>query len=471
MNDTYNSPFSSRYASKKMQELFSPQYKYQTFRKLWYSLAKAQHELGLRVTEAQVNELKEHLEDIDFNVVADKENEIKHDVMAHIYAYGLVAPNAKSIIHLGATSCYVTDNTDLIIYKEALIYTKNLLLGVMSYLCEFIEKTKSIPTLGYTHYQPAQLVTVGKRASLRLQDFLTDLEEINFCLTQIKFLGCRGTTGTEASFMELFNNDETKIDEMNKKIASDFGFEETFDVCGQTYPRKLDYRILSSLSSISQSCYKLANDIRLLQHDNQLQEPFSSNQVGSSAMPYKRNPMRCERICSLSRYLQSNTLNASMTSSTQFLERSLDDSAIRRISLPEGFLCVDSILHLTQNVINGLEVNTKVIEASVKDYLPFIATENIMMEACKKGADRQVVHKIIRDVTIEESNQLKEGQKIDLLKELLKYKELKLNKKEIKDILNPTLYIGRRANQAQNLVNKIRPLLKGAILEADEIKL
>ena len=471
MNATYNSPFSSRYASKKMQELFSPQYKYQTFRKLWYSLAKAQHELGLRVTEAQVNELKEHLEDIDFNVVADKEKEIKHDVMAHIYAYGLVAPNAKSIIHLGATSCYVTDNTDLIIYKEALIYTKNLLLGVMSYLCDFIEKTKSIPTLGYTHYQPAQLVTVGKRASLWLQDFLTDLEEINFCLTQIKFLGCRGTTGTEASFMELFNNDETKIDEMNKKIASDFGFEETFDVCGQTYPRKLDYRILSSLSSISQSCYKLANDIRLLQHDNQLQEPFSSNQVGSSAMPYKRNPMSCERICSLSRYLQSNTLNASMTSSTQFLERSLDDSAIRRISLPEGFLCVDSILHLTQNVINGLEVNTKVIEASVKDYLPFIATENIMMEACKKGADRQVVHKIIRDVTIEESNKLKEGQEIDLLKELLKYKELKLNKKEIKDILNPTLYIGRSATQSQNLVNKIRPLLKGAILEADEIKL
>ena len=471
MNDTYNSPFSSRYASKKMQELFSPQYKYQTFRKLWYSLAKAQHELGLRVTEAQVNELKEHLEDIDFNVVADKEKEIKHDVSAHIYAYGLVAPNAKSIIHLGATSCYVTDNTDLIIYKEALIYTKNLLLGVMSYLCDFIEETKSIPTLGYTHYQPAQLVTVGKRASLWLQDFLTDLEEINFCLTQIKFLGCRGTTGTEASFMELFNNDETKIDEMNKKIASDFGFEETFDVCGQNYPRKLDYRILSSLSSISQSCYKLANDIRLLQHDNQLQEPFSSNQVGSSAMPYKRNPMRCERICSLSRYLQSNTLNASMTSSTQFLERSLDDSAIRRISLPEGFLCVDSILHLTQNVISGLEVNTKVIEASVKDYLPFIATENIMMEACKKGADRQVVHKIIRDVTIEESNKLKEDQKIDLLKELLKYKELKLNKKEIKDILNPALYIGRSATQAQNLVNKIRPLLKGAILEADEIKL
>ena len=471
MNDTYNSPFSSRYASKKMQELFSPQYKYQTFRKLWYSLAKAQHELGLRVTEAQVNELKEHLEDFDFNVVANKEKEIKHDVMAHIYAYGLVAPNAKSIIHLGATSCYVTDNTDLIIYKEALIYTKNLLLGVMSYLCDFIEKTKSIPTLGYTHYQPAQLVTVGKRASLWLQDFLTDLEEINFCLTQIKFLGCRGTTGTEASFMELFNNDETKIDEMNKKIASDFGFEETFDVCGQTYPRKLDYRILSSLSSISQSCYKLANDIRLLQHDNQLQEPFSSNQVGSSAMPYKRNPMRCERICSLSRYLQSNTLNASTTSSTQFLERSLDDSAIRRISLPEGFLCVDSILHLTQNVINGLELNTKVIEASVKNYLPFIATENIMMEACKKGADRQVVHKIIRDVTIEESNKLKEGQKIDLLKELLKYKELKLNKKEIKDILNPTLYIGRSATQSQDLVNKIRPLLKGAILEADEIKL
>ena len=258
---------------------------------------------------------------------------------------------------------------------------------------------------------------------------------------------------------------------MNKKIASDFGFEETFDVCGQTYPRKLDYRILSSLSSISQSCYKLANDIRLLQHDNQLQEPFSSNQVGSSAMPYKRNPMRCERICSLSRYLQSNTLNASMTSSTQFLERSLDDSAIRRISLPEGFLCVDSILHLTQNVINGLEVNTKVIEASITNYLPFIATENIMMEACKKGADRQVVHKIIRDVTIEESNKLKEGQKIDLLKELLKYKELKLNKKEIKDILNPALYIGRSATQSQNLVNKIRPLLKGAILEADEIKL
>lgn len=463
MNDTYNSPFSSRYCSKKMQELFSNTHKYQTYRKLWYSLAKAQHELGLPISSAQVEDLKRHITDIDFDVVNEKEKEIRHDVMAHIYAYGLVAKKAKSIIHLGATSCYVTDNTDLIIYKEALIYCKRLLLGVMKYLCDFIEKTKSIPTLGYTHYQPAQLVTVGKRASLWLQDFLIDLNEINHCLSSIKFLGCRGTTGTEASFMDLFENDESKIDEMNRKIASDFGFDECFDVCGQTYTRKIDYMILSCLSLISQSCYKMANDIRLLQHDNQLQEPFEINQVGSSAMPYKQNPIRCERICSLARYLQTNTLNASFTSSTQFLERSLDDSAIKRISLPEGFLCADAILHLSQNVICNLKVNENAILNSVNNYLPFIATENIMMEACKKGADRQVVHKIIRDEAINNPT--------DLINRLVKYEQLHLNEVEIKELLNPNLYIGRSSTQAINLVNKVKPLLNDAKLEANEIRL
>ncbi len=341
MTDKYESPLSSRYASPYMLGLFSADKRYGTWRRLWVALAEAEMKLGLPITREQVDELKAHLDDIDYEVVAAREKEVRHDVMAHVYAYGLKAPSAAGIIHLGATSCYVTDNADIVIYRDALRHIRGELLSVMRNLADFAMNTRSIPTLGYTHYQPAQLVTVGKRASLWLQDLYTDLHEVDFALENIKFLGCRGTTGTEASFMDLFEGSGAKIDEMNRLIAADFGFDELFDVCGQTYPRKLDSRILNALSSIAQSCYRMANDIRLLQHDRQIEEPFEKNQIGSSAMAYKRNPMRSERICSLARYLMADSANASMTASVQWLERTLDDSANRRISMPEGFLACD----------------------------------------------------------------------------------------------------------------------------------
>ncbi|MBQ5322896.1 MAG: adenylosuccinate lyase, partial [Oscillospiraceae bacterium] len=356
MNNKYESPLSSRYASDYMLELFSSDTRYQTWRRLWVSLAKAEMKLGLPITQAQVDELSAHITDIDYECVSRREKEVRHDVMAHIYAYGKAAPTAAGIIHLGATSCYVTDNADLIIYRDALKYLRSELLGVLANLSEFAEKYKDLPTLGYTHYQPAQLVTVGKRAALWMQDFLSDLKEIDFAIENIRFLGCRGTTGTEASFVDLFDGDTKKTDEMNRMIAADFGFDECFDVVGQTYPRKVDSRILNALSSLAQSCYRMANDIRLLQHDRQVEEPFEKNQIGSSAMAYKRNPMRSERICSLARYLIADAMNAPMTASVQWLERTLDDSANRRISLPEGFLCADAILRLAQNVTDGLRV-------------------------------------------------------------------------------------------------------------------
>ncbi|MBQ8786805.1 MAG: adenylosuccinate lyase [Oscillospiraceae bacterium] len=471
MTNRYESPLSSRYASEYMLGLFSSDTRYQTWRRLWVALAKAEMNLGLPITQEQVDELSAHVADIDYDCVSQREKEVRHDVMAHIYAYGQAAPSAAGIIHLGATSCYVTDNADLIIYRDALTYLRSGLLGVLANLSDFAEKYKALPTLGYTHYQPAQLVTVGKRAALWMQDFLSDLKEIDFAIENIKFLGCRGTTGTEASFVELFKGDTSKIDEMNRQIAADFDFDECFDVAGQTYPRKVDSRILNALSSVAQSCYRMANDIRLLQHDRQVEEPFEKNQIGSSAMAYKRNPMRSERICSLARYLMADAMNAPMTASTQWLERTLDDSANRRISVPEGFLCCDAILRLAQNVTDGLHVNEKIIEKTVKEYLPFIATENLMMEAVKHGGDRQQLHEIIRKCSMEATSRMKNGEECDLLSRLASEKEFGLTEDEMNELLKPELYIGRCPEQVTALVNKIKPLIQDADGKSAEINL
>ena len=471
MTNQYESPLSSRYASKYMLELFSSDMRYRTWRRLWVSLTKAEMKLGLPVTAEQVSDLENNIENIDYECVSKREKEVRHDVMAHVYAYGKVAPSAAGIIHLGATSCYVTDNADLIIYRDALIYLRKELLRVVANLSEFAEKYKALPTLGYTHYQPAQLVTVGKRATLWMQDYLSDLNEIDFAIENIKFLGCRGTTGTEASFVDLFEGNTSKIDEMNQMIASDFGFDECFDVCGQTYPRKIDSRILNALSSVAQSCYRMANDIRLLQHDRQLEEPFEKNQIGSSAMAYKRNPMRSERICSLARYLMADAMNAPMTASTQWLERTLDDSANRRISMPEGFLCADAILRLAQNVTDGLHVNEKIVEKTVKDYLPFIATENLMMEAVKKGGNRQQLHEIIRKCSMEATAKMKNGEECDLLSRLAAEKEFGLTEEEMNTLLTPSAYIGRCPEQVDAFLCKIKPLLVGVTGESAEINL
>ena len=471
MTNKYESPLSSRYASGYMLELFSSDTRYQTWRKLWVSLAKAEMKLGLPITPEQVADLEAHITNIDYDCVAKREKEVRHDVMAHVYAYGKVAQSAAGIIHLGATSCYVTDNADLIIYRDALRYLRGELLKVIANLADFAMQYRSMPTLGYTHYQPAQLVTVGKRASLWMQDFLTDLEEIDFAIENIKFLGCRGTTGTEASFMDLFDGDSAKIDEMNRMISADFGFSECFDVCGQTYPRKVDSRILNCLSSIAQSCYRMANDIRLLQHDRQVEEPFEKNQIGSSAMAYKRNPMRSERICSLARYLMADALNAPLTASTQWMERTLDDSANRRISMPEGFLCADAILRLAQNVTDGLHVNEKIVERTVREYLPFIATENLMMEAVKRGGDRQVLHEIIRKCSMEATAKMKNGEECDLLSRLAAEKDFGLTVDEMNELLSPELYIGRCPEQVEAFVEKVIPLLAGASRETAQINL
>ena len=459
MTDKYESPLSSRYASDYMLKLFSMDTRIQTWRKLWISLAKAEMELGLSITAAQVAQLEEHVNEIDYECAAAREKEVRHDVMAHVYAYGKVAPEAAGIIHLGATSCYVTDNADIVIYRDGLKYLRGELLKVLANLAEFAETYKDMPTLGYTHYQPAQLVTVGKRATLWMQDFQSDLEELDFVIDNMKFLGCRGTTGTEASFLELFGGDTSKIDEMNRKISADFGFSKCFSVCGQTYPRKLDSRILNVLSSIAQSCYRMANDIRLLQHDRQVEEPFEKNQIGSSAMAYKRNPMRSERICSLSRYLMADALNAPMTASTQWLERTLDDSANRRISLPEGFLCADAILRLSQNVTNGLHVNEKIVEKTVREYLPFIATENLMMEGVKHGGNRQELHEIIRSCSMDATAKMKNGESWDLLHDLAQYKEFGMTKEEMEAVMDPKLYTGRCAEQVERFLAEITPLL------------
>lgn len=471
MTDRYESPLSSRYASGYMLNLFSAETRIRTWRKLWVSLAKAEHTLGLPVSQEQVDELEAQLDNIDFAVAAAREKEVRHDVMAHVYAYGLVAPKAAGIIHLGATSCYVTDNADVVIYRDGLRYLRAELLKVVSNLAAFADKYKATPTLGYTHYQPAQLVTIGKRATLWMQDLMSDLEELDFVIGSMKFLGCRGTTGTEASFMDLYNGDEGKIDEMNRLISRDFGFERCFSVCGQTYPRKLDSRILNVLSSIGQSCYRMANDIRLLQHDRQVEEPFEKNQIGSSAMAYKRNPMRCERICSLSRYLMADALNAPMTAATQWLERTLDDSANRRISLPEGFLCADAVLRLAQNVTDGLHVNEKIVERTVREYLPFMTTENLMMEAVKRGGNRQELHEVIRKCSMEATAKMKNGEDCDLLVRLSEAPEFGMTLEEMERLLNPMDYIGRCPQQVENYLAEVKPYLSGASTETAEINL
>ena len=451
MYDRYESPLSSRYASPEMLKLFSMETRIQTWRKLWVALAKAE------------------MENIDFSCAAAREKEVRHDVMAHVYTYGKVAPKAAGIIHLGATSCYVTDNGDLILYRDALLHLRKGLLAVMQNLAAFAKQYRALPTLGYTHYQPAQLVTVGKRATLWLQDFLMDLEELDFVLEHMKFLGCRGTTGTEASFLDLFGGDTVKIDEMNRRIGKTFGFSECYDVCGQTYPRKLDSRILQCLSAIGQSCYRMANDIRLLQHDRQIEEPFEKNQIGSSAMAYKRNPMRCERICSLSRYLMADAANAPMTASVQWLERTLDDSANRRISMPEGFLCADAVLRLAQNVTDGLHVNEKIVAKTVREYLPFIATENLLMEAVKRGGDRQELHEVIRRCSMEATARMKEGESCDLLERLAAEPAFQLNGQDLEELLKPEDYIGRCPEQVDAFVEKVIPLFKNLKQEKTEI--
>ena len=459
MNEKYNSPLSSRYASEYMLHLFSQEKRIQIWRRLWVALARAEHKLGLPGTAQQVTELENHIEDIDFACAAAREKEVRHDVMAHVYAYGKVAPSAAGIIHLGATSCYVTDNADLILYREGLRYLRQELLGVMANLAAFAKEYRAMPTLGYTHYQPAQLVTVGKRATLWLQDFWSDLEELDYVLGSLKLLGCRGTTGTEASFIELFGGSHEKVLEMNRMICEEFGFDGCYDVCGQTYPRKVDSRILNCLSSIAQSAYRMANDIRLLQHHRQIEEPFEKNQIGSSAMAYKRNPMRSERICSLARYLMADAMNAPMTASVQWLERTLDDSANRRISMPEGFLCADAILRLAQNVTDGLHVNEKIVEKEVREYLPFIATENLLMEGVKRGGDRQQLHEVIRQCSMEATARMKDGLSCDLLSRLSAHPAFAMTETEMEAVLDPKLYIGRCPEQVDAFLHKLSPLL------------
>ena len=471
MTDRYESPLASRYASDYMLRLFSQDTRYRTWRRLWASLARHEMELGLPISEEQAAELEAHINDIDYETVRRREMEVRHDVMAHVYAYGKAAPSAAGIIHLGATSCYVTDNADLVIYRDALKYIRKELLRVIANLADFADRYKAMPALGYTHYQPAQPVTIGKRATLWMQDFVSDIAELDFAISNIKFLGCRGTTGTEASFMDLFDGDEAKIDAMNRAIAADFGFEECFDVCGQTYPRKVDSRILNALSSVAQSCCRMANDIRLLQHDRQLEEPFASKQIGSSAMAYKRNPMRCERICSLARYLMADAMNAPMTASLQWMERTLDDSANRRISMPEGFLCADAIIRLAQNVTDGIHVNERIVERTINEYLPFMATENLLMEAVKRGGDRQELHEVIRRCSMEATAKMKNGEECDLMQRLAAEPQFGLSGDELRSVLDPELYTGRCSQQVENYIEKIRPLIAGADAGSAEISL
>ncbi len=462
MYDKYESPLSTRYASDYMLKLFSQRTRIETWRRLWTELAAAEHDLGLPVTEEQVSALREHITDIDFDVAAAQEKKVRHDVMAHVYAYGQVAPSAAGIIHLGATSCYVTDNADLILYRDGLRYLRGELLKVVANLAAFADRYKALPTLGYTHYQPAQPTTVGKRASLWMQDLLSDVEELDYVIDAFRFLGCRGATGTEASLLDLFDGDGEKVEELNRRLSAAFGFARCFDVCGQTYPRKLDSRILNVLSSLAQSCYRMANDIRLLQHDRQLQEPFEDTQIGSSAMPYKRNPMRSERICSLARYLMADASNAPMTASTQWLERTLDDSANRRISMPEGFLCADAILRLAQNITAGLRVNEAIVDRTIREYLPFLATENLMMEAVKRGGDRQALHEVIRRCSMEAAQKLQNGEASDLIERLAATGKFGMTEAEMRELLSPENYIGRCKEQVEAFLERNRSVYETA---------
>ena len=458
MKDIYSSPFTDRYATKEMIELFSPDVRYSLWRKLWLSLAKAEKTLGLNITDAQIKEMEEHLYDIDYDVVKAREEIVKHDVMAHLYAYGLKAPKAKGIMHLGATSCYVTDNSDLVIYKKGLLYIKEQLTKVIKTLSDFAIRYKDTPTLSYTHFQPAQFTNIGKRATLWLSNFVSDLENLDYVINNLKFLGCRGTTGTEASFLELFNGDGEKIDKLNELIAKDFGFDSLYDVVGQTYPRKVDSMILNALSNIAESSYKFATDIRLLEHEREIEEPFSTDQVGSSAMAYKRNPVNSEKVCSLSRYLITDSYNAKLTASNQWLERSLDDSANRRISMPEGFLCASAILSTLEYIISGLSVNINVVNENLKKELPYIATENLLMEAVKRGGDRQKLHELIRKTSMDVTQSVKNGNENDLVEKLVAMKEFSFAKDKIEELLDPKNYTGRSSIQVMKYIEKINKL-------------
>ena len=473
IKDTYESPLNSRYASKEMKYIFSPDKKFKTWRKLWVALAEAEKELGLPITDAQIKQLKENMDNINYDVAEQREKEVRHDVMSHVYAYGVQCPEAKGIIHLGATSCYVGDNTDIIIMYEGLELIKSKLLKVISLLKDFALKYKDMPTLGFTHFQPAQLTTVGKRASLWLWELIMDLENVDFQLSRAALLGSKGTTGTQASFMELFDGDTEKVKALDLKIAEKLGYSKVYPVSGQTYSRKLDYQMLSVLSSISQSAYKFANDIRLLQHLKEIEEPFEKSQIGSSAMAYKRNPMRSERICALARYAIVDALNPAITTSTQWFERTLDDSANKRISVAEAFLTVDAILNIYINVASGLVVYPKVIEAHVMAELPFMATENIMMDAVKKGGDRQELHEKIRVHSMAAGRVVKEeGGKNDLIERIVNDTSFDLTFEEIEKILKPENFIGRAANQVEELIKEyVEPLLKESASIAADVEL
>ncbi len=472
VKDTYESPLSARYASKEMKYIFSPDKKFRTWRKLWIALAESEKELGLPITQEQIDELKAHADDINYEVAQEREKIVRHDVMSHVYAYGVQCPNAKGIIHLGATSCYVGDNTDIIIMTEGLKLIRNKLITVIRNLSKFADEYKALPTLAFTHFQPAQPTTVGKRATLWLQELLMDLEDVEYQLSKAKLLGSKGTTGTQASFLELFDGDHEKCKMLDHKIAEKMGYKACFPVSGQTYSRKLDSQFLNVLAGIAQSAAKFSNDIRLLQHLKEVEEPFEKNQIGSSAMAYKRNPMRSERIGSLSRYVMVDVLNGYFTTATQWFERTLDDSANKRLSVPEAFLAVDGILSLYANVADGLVVYPKVIEQRLRKELPFMATENIMMNAVKKrGADRQQLHEKIREHSMAASRVVKvEGGENDLLERIAADEAFGVTLEELEKILKPENYTGRAKEQTEDFLNEcIKPVLeKYADVESDK---
>ena len=461
-NDRYRSPLSERYASKEMQYIFSPDMKFRTWRRLWIALAETEKELGLDITDEQIAELKEHAEDINYEVAKEREKKVRHDVMSHVYAYGQQCPKAKGIIHLGATSCYVGDNTDIIVMHEALQLVRTKLVNVIAELADFADKYKDQPTLAFTHFQPAQPTTVGKRATLWIQEFSMDLEDLDYVLSTLKLLGSKGTTGTQASFLELFDEDQETIDKIDPMIAEKMGFKQCYPVSGQTYSRKVDTRVLNVLAGIAASAHKFSNDIRLLQHLKEVEEPFEKSQIGSSAMAYKRNPMRSERIASLSRYVMIDALNPAITSATQWFERTLDDSANKRLSVPEGFLAIDGILDLCLNVVDGLVVYPKVIEKRLMSELPFMATENIMMDAVKAGGDRQELHERIRELSMEAGRNVKvEGKDNNLLELIAADPAFNLTLDELKKTMDPAKYTGRASVQVDQYLTKvIRPLLE-----------
>ena len=461
MTDKYVSPLSERYASKEMQYIFSPDMKFRTWRRLWIALAEVEKELGLNITDEQIDELKAHAEDINYDVARERERIVRHDVMSHVYAYGVQCPKAKGIIHLGATSCYVGDNTDIIVMREALRLVRKKLINVIYELSKFADKYKALPTLAFTHFQPAQPTTVGKRATLWMNEFMLDLEELDFVLGSMKLLGSKGTTGTQASFLELFDGDDEKIDKIDPMIAKKMGFEECYPVSGQTYSRKVDTRVANVLASIAASAHKFSNDIRLLQHLKEVEEPFEKDQIGSSAMAYKRNPMRSERIASLSRYVMIDSLNPAITSATQWFERTLDDSANKRLSIPEGFLAIDGVLDLCLNVVDGLVVYEKVIDKHLRNELPFMATENIMMDAVKAGGDRQELHERIRELSMEAARNVKlNGDDNNLLELIAADPDFNMPLEALKKTMDPERYVGRAPRQVDvYLKNVIKPML------------